>query len=218
MKNIKILIVEDEVIIAEYILDLLSDASFSTVKMAHTKEEAILLMDAFQPEVILMDINLNGVNSGIELAKLKNKTSSLIFLTGQYDYDLMSKALETNPESYLTKPIKQNDLIAAIQLAVLKSQMQTITIKDGVNTVKIKLDTILYVKSDSNYIDIHASNKTYSIRMSLDSFLNEVNVSNFIRVHRSYIINKSKVTKVSSSTVFIGAEEIPISRNLNFEL
>ena len=218
MKNIKILIVEDEVLIAEYISELLTDASFNAIKIANTKVAAIQLMEEYKPDVILMDINLNGLNSGIELAKLKNKKSSLIFLTGQYDYDLMSKALETNPESYLTKPIKQNDLIAAIQLAVLKSQMQTITIKDGVNTLKINLDTILYVKSDSNYIDIHTNNKNYSIRMSLEFFLNEVKDSNFIRVHRSYIINKSKVTKVNSSMVFIGFEEIPISRNLKFEL
>lgn len=218
MTNIKILIVEDEVLIAEYILELLSDESFNDVKMAHNKEDALLLMNEFEPSVILMDINLHGINSGIELAYKINENAVVIFLTGQYDYELMSKALATNPESYLTKPIKKNDLIAAIQLAVLKSQMQTITVKDGINTLKIKLDSILYVKSDSNYIDIHASNKIYSIRMSLDAFSKEVKVSNFIRVHRSYIINKSKVTKVNSSNVFIGDEEIPISRNLNFEL
>lgn len=218
MNNTRVLIVEDEVLIAEYILDLLNDESFQAVKMAHTKEEAIQLMDNFDPNVILMDINLNGINSGIELAKQKNQNAAVIFLTGQYDYELMSKALATSPESYLTKPIKQNDLFAAIQLAVLKSELKTIKIRDGVNTVNVKLEAILFVKSDGNYIDIITKNKKYSIRMSLDTFLNEAKNSNFVRVHRSFVINKTKVTKVNTNTVYIGEVEVPISRNLNFEL
>ncbi len=218
MNNTKILIVEDEVLIAEYIFDLLNDESFYDVKMAHTKKEAIQLMDKFEPDIILMDINLNGVNSGIELAQQKNENASVIFLTGQYDHELMSKALETNPESYLTKPIKQNDLFAAIQLALVKKKLKIITVKDGFNTVKVQLSSILYVKSDGNYVDVFTIDKKFSIRMSLDTFLNEVNDSNFIRVHRSYIVNKTKVTQVSRVSVFLENEEVPISRNLNFEL
>lgn len=218
MNATKILIVEDEVLIAEYILELLLDASFQNVKMAHTKEEAIQLMNEFEPNVILMDINLSGINSGIDLAKQKNQNAAVIFLTGQNDYELMSKALATSPESFLTKPIKQNDLFAAIHLAVLKSELKTITIKDGVNTIKVKLDAILFIKSDGNYIDIITKNKKHSIRMSLDAFLNQAKKPNFVRVHRSYIINKAKVTKVNTTTIFIDEHEIPISRNLNLEL
>lgn len=218
MKNIKILIVEDEILIAEYIFDLLIQESFENVKMAHNKEDAIKVMNNFNPDIILMDINLNGINSGIELATLKNKNASVIFLTGQYDYDLMSKAIETNPESYLTKPIKQTDLFAAIHLAVLKSQSKSITIQDGYDSVKIKLDTILYVKSDSNYIDIYTSSKKHSVRMSLDAFLNETENTNFVRVHKSYIVNILKVTKINSTTAFIEDEEIPISRNLKLKI
>ena len=218
MKNSKILIVEDEVLIAEFIFELLTEESFTTLKIANSKEEAIQCMNEFEPDIILMDINLNGSNSGIEIASQKNANAAIIFLTGQYDNDLMTKALGTNPESYLTKPIKQNDLLAAIQLAFLKNQLKSITVKDGSHTIKIKLDSILHVKSDGNYIDIQTTSRKFSVRMSLDAFLNETTDANFIRVHRSYIINKSKVTKSNSTTAFIGNEEIPISRNLNFEL
>lgn len=216
MKKNKILIVEDDVLIAEYIFEILAEESFNSVKMTHIKEEAIEVMNEFKPDIVLMDINLNGVNAGIDLAKNKNANAVIIYLTGQHDFDLMNKALNTNPEAYLTKPIKKNDLLAAIQLAFLKNQIKSITIKDGFNTIKIELDTILYVKSDSNYIDIITTTKKYSVRMSLENFLNEINDSNFIRVHRSFVINKLKVTKVNSTTAFIDTLEIPISRNFSF--
>lgn len=214
----KILIVEDEILIADYIMELLHEENFNKIEMAHEKEEAFHKMNSFLPDIILMDINLNGQNSGIELAKLKNENARIIFLTGQYDHVLMSKALKSNPESYLTKPIRKNDLFAAIQLAVLKSELKTITIKDGINAVKVKLDTILFVKSDSNYIDIITKTKKYTIRMGLNAFLDEAKNPNFIRVHRSYVVNKTKVTKFKTSTVFIDNHEIPISRGLNLEL
>lgn len=217
MNEVKILIVEDEVLIAEFILELLTDESFKNVKTVHSKEEAIRVMNEFEPDIILMDINLNGNNSGIELSKQKNTNAAVIFLTGQYDFELRSKALDTEPESYLTKPIKQNDLFAAIQLAYLKNQVKSITVKNGSDTIKIKFNSILYVKSDGNYIDIYTINRKYSVRMQLDVFLNETKDSNFIRVHRSYIINKSKITRMNGSTAFINTIEIPISRNLNLD-
>lgn len=216
MRNIKILIVEDEIIIAEYIKELLEEESFNNISIANNKEEALHLINHFLPEIILMDINLNGINSGIELAK--NAKAKVIYLTGQYDYELMNQALETNPESYLTKPIKKNDLIAAIQLCIFQLKSNTITLKVGLETIKLNLNDILFVKSDDIYIEIQTKTKKYTIRKSLDSFLKEINHSNFIKVHRSYIINKTKITSKKATSIFIDNFEIPISRSLNLEL
>jgi two-component system, LytTR family, response regulator LytT len=214
----KILIVEDEVIIAEFIKDILEENNYNSVTIANDYETAVSEMQNFVPDLILMDINLNGLNSGIELAEKKNKQAKVIFLTGQNDFGLMNKALTTNPESYLTKPIKKNDLIAAIQLSIFKNKPSYVKIKDGVKTIKIDLNDILFIKSDDVYIDIQTTTKKYTIRKSLDSFLKEINHSNFIKVHRSYIINTSKVTSKKANSISIDNFEIPISRNLNLEL
>jgi len=214
----KILIVEDEILIADYIMELLHEENFNKIEMAHEKEEALHKMNSFLPDIILMDINLNGQNSGIELAKLKNENARIIFLTGQYDHVLMSKALESNPDSYLTKPIRKNDLFAAIKLANYKQQSNFITIKDGYDKVKINLDEILFIKSDNNYIDIQLINKKYSIRKSLDAFHEKLQSENFIRIHKSYIVNRTKILKKTSSTVFINEIEIPCSRSLELDL
>src|SRR5687767_2020373 len=100
---IKILIVEDEVLIAEYIRELLNDEGFLNIKLVHDREDAIMLMRSFCPGIILMDINIEGRDTGIVLAGQKNPESEVIFLTAQNDLATMQKALMTNPVSYLTK-------------------------------------------------------------------------------------------------------------------
>lgn len=216
--NSRILIVEDEIFIADYLMELLQEEDFTNIKMANNKEEALLLMNSFLPEIILMDINIQGENSGIELATLKNDNAGIIYITGQYDHNLINQAFDTNPEAYLTKPIKKFDLLAAIGLMSHKQQVKCITIKDGYKKVKINLDDILFIKSENNYIDIQLEDKKFTIRQTLEHFLKEIDCENFLRIHRSYIVNTTKISAKKSSTVIIEEFEIPFSRNLNFTL
>ncbi len=216
--NPRILIIEDEIFIGDYLMELLQEEGFDNSKMANNKEEALLLMNTFLPEIILMDINIQGENSGIELATIKNDNARIIFITGQYDHNLMTQAFDTNPEAYLTKPIKKIDLIAAIGLVSHKQRSKCIIIKDGYKKVKLNLDDILFIKSENNYIDIQLEDKKFTIRQTLDHFLKETDCENFLRIHRSYIVNTTKISAKKSSTVIIEEFEIPYSRNLNFTL
>lgn len=214
----KILIVEDEILIADYLKELLEEEQFTAVQMAHDQETAMLLMASFMPDIILMDINIHGKNAGIELAKSKNENAGLLYLTGQSDFGLMHRAFATKPEAYLTKPIRKNDLIAAIKLLSFKQQSKFITVKDGYNEVKINLDDVLFVKSENNYIDIQMAHKKYSIRQSLEAFIAEIQSDSFLRVHRSYIVNTAKITTKKSSSLLINQFEIPFSRNIDLSL
>jgi two-component system, LytTR family, response regulator LytT len=215
---VKILIVEDEVLIAEYIKELLGDEGFACVKTVHDQEHAIMLLRSFCPEIILMDININGYHTGIELADIKNPEAEVIFLTAQNDLATMQKALATNPVSYLTKPVRKTDLMAAIQLVLHKKKAPSLTIKDGYDVIKIKQDDILYVKSDNVYLDIHTKRKTYTVRMTLEKLLLGLDPSLFCKPHRSYLVNRSAITRKSSKAVYIDHIEIPLSRNASLEL
>lgn len=216
--NTRILIVEDEVLIAEYIKDLLEDEGFSSVTMAHEPDEALLLFSSFLPEIILLDINLGSAHAGIELSRQKNRDAAVIFLTAQHDGATIRKALETNPESYLTKPIKKADLFAAVYLALKNKQLAFVTIKDGYDTVKLNIDDILYVKSDNVYIDIFTTKRKYTVRQTLEKFSAQLNSPWFFRSHRSYLINHKAVERVSSKSVFIGNTELPLSRSVAADL
>ncbi|GGG60375.1 LytR/AlgR family response regulator transcription factor [Bizionia arctica] len=212
-QNIKILIVEDEVIIAEYIAELLQDEHFSNIKIAKNKEIALTEMTSFLPDIILMDINLKGVNSGIELSKVKNKNATVIFITGQHDFALMSEALKTNPDAYLTKPIKKVDVLAAIRLAMQKKQSKNFQFKDGYDLVTLEFFDIRFVVADGNYVNIHTTSKKYTIRQSLLAIAESLPSDIFKQSHRSYIVNKIKVERITPNSVIINGTEIPLSRS-----
>ena len=82
----------------------------------------------------------------------------------------------------------------------------------------MKSRQIFFIKSDKNYIDIHTLNKIISVRSSLDDFLEKLDKSTFYKVHRSYILNKTKISKKNASSVIINSFKIPLSRNLDFDL
>ncbi len=208
----KILIVEDSVFIAEHILEMLQEEHFKLLKIAKNKRSAIVEMATFRPDIILMDINLGGKNSGIELAKQKNDNATVIFITGQNDFALMNEALKTNPHSYLTKPIKRVDVLASINLAILKKQHQNFSFKEGYDTVSIDYGNILYMVADGNYVDIFTLSRKHSIRQSLNTIMSQLPGETFKQVHRSYLVNKNKVQRVTSSTIVVNNVEIPLSR------
>lgn len=212
----KILIVEDQVLIANYIKNLLNDNGLTDVELAFTVEEATDKINYKNPDVILLDINLHGKDTGILWAKEFVKNSQIIFITGQTEKETMLKAFEVNPVTYLTKPVKESDLIAAIELAKIKNKVNYVIVKNGFDELKINFEDILFLKSDKNYVDIQLVNKTITVRNTLDNFYKELDSDIFCRVHRSYVVNKSKVTQKKSSSIKINEFELPISRNFSF--
>ena len=212
----KILIVEDQVLIANYIKNLLNDNGLTDVELAFTVQEATDKINFKNPDIILLDINLHGKDTGILWAKEFVKNSQIIFITGQTEKETMLKAFEVNPVTYLTKPVKESDLIAAIELAKIKNKVNYVIVKNGFDELKVNFEDILFLKSDKNYVDIQLVNKTITVRNTLDNFYKELDSDIFCRVHRSYVVNKSKVTQKKSSSIKINEFELPISRNFSF--
>ncbi|MBU3659525.1 MAG: response regulator transcription factor [Flavobacteriales bacterium] len=212
----KILIVEDEAVIAEHLKIILENSGIEHIELAYDKENALVTLSNFQPDLVLLDIHMKNEFDGIEIAEYLNlnQPTPFIFITAHSDATIINKATKTKPIAYITKPFKQADIYAAINIAShnLKKKETTISFKDGYDDVFLNVDSILYVKSEKNYIDIVCLNKKHSIRNSLDWFLEKVSNSDFMRIHRSYIINTNQIQKLSSSAVFIKDFTIPISR------
>jgi len=214
---IKILIVEDEVLIADYIKDILESNGSENISMAHSVTEARDKMRDWQPDIILMDINLEGNLEGISLSQEKNEDAQIIFITGQTDSKTVEDALKISPQSYLTKPIREVDLLTAIKITINKKQKQYMFVKNGYDVIKLKLDDIVYIQSDKNYLDIITTNSKFTIRNTLLDFSKEL-PSSFKQIHRSIFVNSDFIDKISSDELFAKGYKLPIFRNFKQNL
>lgn len=214
----KIIIVEDQVLIAHFLRDILLKEGYNNIEIALKINQAIDLTIHNEPEIILLDINIEGKDSGIHWAEKYALNKKIIFITAQTERDTLKKALKINPVAYLTKPVKKIELLAAVELAKNSLKKNYIIVKDGYNELKVMFDEILFIKSDKNYVDIQTSSKKITSRTTLDNIQNELDSKIFCKVHRSYIINKDKISRKTSNSVTIGEHEIPISRNFDLSI
>ena len=120
MKPASILIVENEFIIAEKLSSDLAVAGYLVSGVATSGKEAVELVAKYLPDLIIMDIKLEGELDGIDTVTLINKNYSVpvIYLTGYTDQHLFTRAKFTRPASYLTKPYNPGDVFHAIELAL----------------------------------------------------------------------------------------------------
>lgn len=218
MEDLKVLIVEDEILIAEDLKDNLKKFGITKIRMVHDKEDAMLEIRTWKPDVLLLDIRLEKDTEGIDIGEylMKNNPIPFIYITAHSDVELIKKIVKTNPAGYITKPFKKSDLYAAISLIaedLKKSSSKSINIKDGYNTVRLSIDQIIYVESDGNYINVQCENKKYALRQSLESLAQDLDEDQFFRIHRSYLININKIEKYSSKDVTVGGYDLPLSRS-----
>ena len=127
MKKTKILIVEDEAIIALEIQSHLEDLGYEVTGIANSGEGAIKKIKENQVDLILMDIHLKGDMDGIETAEIIQtiRPVSIIFLTANSDKKVIDRAKRTKPNGYLLKPFKTEELKVAIEMAIYISGLET---------------------------------------------------------------------------------------------
>ncbi|MFB2835779.1 EAL domain-containing protein [Floridanema evergladense] len=118
--NIKILIVEDELIVAENIYRNLNQQGYEVVDVVSTGEEAIKEAIANHPDLVLMDIMLPGDIDGVKAAHTiyTQLQIPIVYMTAYADNDTLEKAKHTKPYGYLVKPFKPQDLRTTIEIAL----------------------------------------------------------------------------------------------------
>jgi PAS domain S-box-containing protein len=125
MNNTKILIVEDERTTAVVISHFLNRLNYSVVGMVSSGEEAIKMVEEKNPDLVLMDIGLEGEMDGIEAAAIIKKKfdAPVIFLTAYSDDNSIARAKETEPYGFLVKPFEQSDLNSTLEIAIRKIEV-----------------------------------------------------------------------------------------------
>ena len=126
MSEVKILIVEDEKILAMGLKKKLENLGFAVTGLASSGAEAIASVKEIQPDLVLMDIVLKGAMDGIEAAKLIVNLHDVpvIYLTAYADDEILARAEKTCPYGYILKPYKDSELKANIKMAIYKHNAQ----------------------------------------------------------------------------------------------
>ncbi len=237
---IKILVVEDEMLIGAKIAMQLTNMGYEVSGILPRGEEAVLHVKDNNVDILLLDINLKGELDGIETARQIQMQSGIpiIYLTANADEVTFNKAKTTKPAAFISKPFKQLDLQRAIELTICRmaenetgphtnnetGDGQHFILKDRIfirskdKMIKIMVTDILYIEADRNYSRIFTGHKEYLLSVTLKAIEEKLSMDLFVRIHRSYIINIAQVEEVAESHVVIAHKAIPMSAGLKENL
>ena len=225
----KIYIVEDEPIIADTIAHALEKEGYSVCGIADNAKEALYDIDDLKPDLVLLDINIIGAISGIELAEKINEKFKIpfIFLTSQTDENTINKVKKTNPSGFISKPFNEAGLRSNIEIALFKNKEKkeekkmienSFFIKNKGELIKVNKTDIYYVEAYDNYAKLICNNGEYLLSFTLKSVTEKLNDKNFIRIHRSYLININKIDSLFDGYVFIAHKKLPIGKSYKEQL
>lgn len=208
----KFLIVEDDVLIAEHIYDIVQASGNHVLKVCANKLEALQAIEAETPHAAFLDIRLSGVDEGIEIGRILNKLGvPFAFVTSFSDKNTIQQAIDAQPRAYLLKPFDTEEIEDVIAKLIDECD-PIISIKVNGMVQDIFTRDILYINSDNIYLEIYTLTGKYLIREKLSDFQELLDPTNFIRIHRSYVVNRMHVTKRKKDKVWLKKIEIPISR------
>jgi len=218
MKNI--LLVEDDFLNRRLTKKVLAEHGHGILE-AKNAAEALNLLNKEKVDFIIVDINLGEAEcDGISLGQqiLEKYGIPFSYLTAYDNSAVMSRAIATAPYSYITKPFKPADLLAAVELGIRQSATQqkrrpTIVVKDDDFNTELLIEDICYIEADKNYVLLHTADKIFKTRNTIKQIMEQLPQSSFIQTHRAFVVNRKKIDKFTVKTLVVNKTEIPVSKN-----
>lgn len=210
----KCIIIDDEELARGLLESYVAKLDF--LELVGSFENPLDALDCLKKEairIVFLDIQMPEIK-GTDFAKFIPPTAKIIFTTAYSDYAL--EGYDLNATDYLLKPITFQRFLKAVEktkpeATTINTADKTITIKSGYDLFKIKLDEITHIESDSEYANFYTSSKKIMSLQSLKSLERTLDPAVFIRVHRSFIINRNKVTGLKGRDLSLGTIVIPVS-------
>ncbi len=216
-------IIDDEPLALDLLENYVSKTPFLNLEGRYSN--AVLALEGLQErpvDVVFCDIQMPGLD-GLAFAKRLPSNTYIIFTTafGQYAVD----SYRVNAVDYLLKPFSYDDFLMAANKAwrLIEQQRrsnfehtepETIFLKSERKLVRVELDHVLYIEAMRDYVKVVLDGEQEPIfsLMSLKSLLSLLPAGRFIRVHRSFLVQKSKIGMVTNSHIEFGRVQIPIGR------
>ncbi len=167
-----------------------------------------------QVDVLFIDIQMPDMLGTDFVRLIQNRNIIVIFTTAYSEYAIESFGLRAL--DYLLKPIDFSRFVQSCNRAFERySEKQggtsSIFVKDGYDWVRVNLEEVLYIQSDTNLLFIYEKNRKISTRMTMYEILEILPADKFIRVHKSYIVSQKEIQKIERHQLTIGSTVVPLA-------
>ena len=205
----KVVIIDDEPLARSIVKEMLSAHNeFKILEECSNGFEGVKAIEKHDPDLIFLDVQMPKIN-GFEMLELLENKPSVIFTTAFDEYAL--KAFEVSALDYLLKPFDKSRFDQAIdkyksqnketnlsiqELPQLSDSLNRVVIKDGNDIKIIPIDDINYLEAYDDYVKIHTNEKVYLKHSTMSFYEKSLDPKTFTRIHRSYIINVKKLTRI----------------------
>jgi two-component system LytT family response regulator len=234
---IKAIIIDDERLARNLVREYLSTHTDIDIKAeCNDGFEGLKAIQEYQPDLIFLDIQMPKIN-GFEMLELIDHPPAVIFTTAFDEYAI--KAFDNHAVDYLLKPFSQERFDKALEkwkvlydrkenAAGLAQVMETVShspiqrerivVKSGSSIIVIPVDDILYLEAADDFVKIYTRKGHWLKNKTMAHFEQLLDASRFIRVHRSYIVNISEITRLdpyekdSHILLLKSGEKIPVSK------
>jgi len=228
MPNIKILVVVEDPIFASELNTLVKELDYDLIGIVDNSDEVQKIVETNNPDLILMDLKINGDLDGIELAKMiKIKYGvGVIFMTSPEEQKHFEQEMEMEHFGYLVKPFSKLTLQNKIELAMINMTHSEYSVSKGVDNgnegmiledcvfikrnnilERVEINDIEFIQSEGNYCVISTEKKKYALKMSLIKVRKMLDSHRFVRVNKRHIINMSLISSIDLSTSQIKINE-----------
>ena len=222
MRNLRCCIIDDEPLAQELIKSYVAQTPFlELVDTFSSASMAVKTIIEDKIDLVFLDIQMSELN-GIEFAKVIPSDCKIVFITAFEQYAL--DGFKANALDYLLKPVNYSEFIGAAKKALNwfemvesskqhKDSEEYIIVKSEYNLIQIAVSNILYIEGLKDYVKIYLEDSNSSIMslMSLKTLEASLPQDRFMRVHRSFIVQTSKIKVIERNRIVFGKQYIPIS-------
>ncbi len=227
MSSMRIWIVEDNLSFALDLEMFAEELGHEILGISSKGEDALPAITDQLPDLIIMDINLEGEMNGLDLAqKLEHTEIPILFITVHDRPDYFQQARKTNWAGYLVKPFDKLSLQAALEIALRAPKTEhlpeelsflsneCILIKSQGIYFKVQFCDIDFIQSEGNYCMIHTNGKKFAIKISLRQLLDNLPQSQFVQIQKSYAVQQKRIEAIDAAEnlVIIGAHRLPLGK------
>ena len=233
----RVMIVDDEDLARGLVREFLrGHADIEIVAECANGFDAVKAITELEPELVFLDIQMPKLN-GFEVVELAGRKARYIFVTAYDQYAL--KAFEIHAVDYLLKPFSQERLDQALaharisigtagaqpgveavlqETAQRNKPLERVLIRDGAKVHVVAADKIDYIEAQDDYVQIRAGEQCYLKNQRLSDLESQLDSATFVRIHRSYLLNIARVSRIeqgkdSHTAILHDGTRLPVSRS-----